>query len=305
MDLTLEPPPEPKPERRYYYEETDTASPPPPPRSIEVNSTTWKILLGLAGGLALLIWSTWLEPVELPPIVVQLYSEPGPGPLSPRPVKEKQPPPLPENWRQRFEPKPKKYPGADWETRTQSEYRKVKRYEFLPEVLESQPTKSLTVESNRPVPRTTHVRDKSLVLAGRGFEIGRFEPDKGLTFRLNTLPVPEPNMVPLDSLPEYGNNRDGLQTVRHGKGVVFHAGATGVPPEISLEIAPKEAETVSPEPEEPVVDAGTVPEMRVLLDVAGEALLKLDSSKAAPLDLLNEHPAILRHEFEKREKQGD
>ncbi|MGP0566499.1 MULTISPECIES: hypothetical protein [unclassified Nitrospina] len=304
MDLTQEPPPEEKPQRRYYFEEEQTAPPPAPPKPIQVSSSTWKVLVGLAAGLAFLVWNARLEPVDLPPIVAQLYTEPGPGPLSPEPVKEKKASTLPPDWQQRFQPKPKTYPVKERVTQTESDYRQINRYELLPEVLQSRPKRSLWVESNRPVPRPTQVHDKGLVLAGRGFEIGRFEPDKGLTFRLNTLPIPEPHMMPLDELPEYGNETEGLEASPYKKGLLFHAGATGLPPRIDMETV-GQPETLPPEQEEEQLETEPVPERRVLLDVKGKTMLKLNPSAQPPLDLLNQHPAILRHQFDQRETRPE
>lgn len=290
----------PKPERRSYFEEE--APPPPPPiwqAPKAPKGMGWLIFWTLLAGFALMFWVTREEPLELKPIVVKLYSEPGRKPQAALEDQKEKPPPLPEDWQQRFEPKPKSYPVKDRAVQTQTGHQRVARYEFLPQLLKKPSRKTVTVPENRSVAPTSPIRGKELVLAGRGYEIGHFDPDQGMGFRLNTLPLPEAQTVPLEELPAYGKEPPGKDETYARKLMILHAGATGVPPAVTLE-AP-DAEKPTPEVETQEMDAEPLPETRLVLGTGRETLLLLTPSQEKPVDLLNGNPAINRHEFEKRE----
>ncbi|CAI2717816.1 hypothetical protein [Nitrospina watsonii] len=291
----------PKPERRSYFEEEEA---PPPPAPIwqtpkAPKGMGWLIFWTLLAGFALMFWVTREEPLELKPIVVKLYSEPGRKPQAALQDQKEKPPSLPEDWQQRFEPKLRSYPGEDRAVQTQAGHQRVPRYEFLPQLLMSSPRKTVTVPENRSVLPTPPIRGKELVLAGRGYEIGRFEPDRGLGFRLNTLPLPEAQAVPLEQLPAYGNELPREDEKNARKLMILHAGATGVPPAVTLEAS----DEMKPPPELEMQDADAepLPETRLVLGTGRETLLLLTPSQEKPVDLLNGNPAINRHEFEKRE----
>lgn len=257
----------------------------------------WLALTLILAVPALMMWGAQEDTVELEPLVVLLYSERG---MEPPPAPEKKMRTLPEGWQERFQPRHKEYPVKHLSRKADTQYRQVDRYEVLPRVLEAAPRRKLTVQEDRPVPDTTRIHEKDLVLAGRGYEIGRFQRHPGLGLQLNTLPLPEAQTVPLSELPDYGR-----RSVEPGEDVVnrliFHSGATGIPPQVTLEDPMKPPPPAS---EEEPVTTRPLPETRLVLKVDHESLLLLNPGPEKPVDLLNGHPAINRHMLEQRERRG-
>ena len=270
-----------------------------PSRAPRLGLAAWVLLALIAAVPAWMMWNAQEDRLDLDPIVVKLYSERGMEP--PPEAKQKPASTLPEDWRDRFEPKRRDYPMDDLAVQADTQYRRLDRHEYLPRVLASAPRRKLHVREDRPSPETLHIHEKDLVLAGRGYEIGRFQPQPGLGLQLNTLPVPEAEQVPLSQLPRYGRRSMESANGDAVNRMIFHAGASGISPRMTLE------EPMEPEPQrsqQKPVNGEPLPGTRLVLDVNHEPLLLLNPGPDKPVDLLNGHPAINRHRLEQREQRG-
>lgn len=261
----------------------------------------WFVLLLFIGVPVLLVKEAEVDRVELDPLLVQLYSERGMEPPQDEKPRADAQASLPEDWQKRFQPREKTYPLDALDIEAAAQYKQIERYEILPRVLQSAPRTKLTVREDEPGPDTLHIHDKDLVLAGRGFEIGRFEPQQGLGVQLNSLPLPEAESVPLSDLPDYGKRSETVTREKAVNRMIFHAGATGIPPRMRLD-EPMEPESEPPEP--PPVNAEPVPGTRLVLDGHHEPLLLLTPGREKPVDLLMGNPAVNRHLLEQRERHG-
>ena len=159
------------------------------------------------------------------------------------------------------------------EYRTDSEYKKIQHYDFLPYWLEKGRRKQKpSLEEADP---TVRKQDKAMVLAGKGFQIPdlqRFEPDPGVE-------INEYHHIDYDApQPPLKEKRDrldlGFRGAVYNKELIFH-------PHVSAfhNVEPDRLEEeVRPEKEEPL-DPAPVEDTRLLLWSSGKTRLTLSPAK--------------------------
>jgi len=201
---------------------------------------------------------------------------------------------LPEDWQARFEVQRKQIPEYERTGAASKQYRQLDRQENLPEVIRQAPNRKLEVGEDKPQHATIHIYDKDLVLAGRGYEMGRFQKEAQLQLKLNPVHIPEPQLIePVGS--QYHSERKGILTEAREHSLVQHSRATGFYTGYDLDPLLKGKQTTPP-PTEPVKP---IPETRLLLDVENKSQLQLIPHQDR-LDLLRGDPNINRYRYRKR-----
>ena len=202
---------------------------------------------------------------------------------------------LPKDWQTRFAIQRKQVPDYERTGSVSKQYRQLERQEILNEVIRQAPNRQLQVEEDKPQPETIHIYDRDLDLAGRGYEIGRFQKESQLQLKLNSVHIPEPQLIEPVGARDKAEDRNEASGPREHS-FVRHSRATGFYSGYPLEPFKKGKQMSPPLPPEPVQ---SIPETRLLLDVEQKTQLHLIPHKDR-LDLLRGDPNINRHLYRKR-----
>ncbi len=176
------------------------------------------------------------------------------------------------------------------EFKTDPDYRKILRYDFLPYWLNRE-KKERVLHRGEAAP-TVRNQDKAMVLAGKGFQIPdlqRFEPDPGVE-------INEYGHIDFDApVPPLGERRDHLDRAFGGavykKDLIFHSHLSGFhnvePRRIQEDVRPEKAKPLDPPP---------VRESRLLLRSSGKTRLTLAPGKKQ-WDLLHDDEYLTRLDY--------
>lgn len=249
-------------------------------------------LIVVGGGLA--FWMLSDKTKELKRVTLAMTTDRGMEPTGTLIENKTISPDLSEDLQARFEIQRKQIPDYERTGVVSKQYRKLERQEILSEVIRQAPNRKLEVGEDKPPPTTTHIYDKDLVLAGRGYEIGRFQKEAQLQLKLNSVHIPEPYLIEQAGSPQHSKAQGTLTEAREHS-FVLHSRATGF--HTGYNVASfKKGKQVAPPPLKPVKP---IPETRLRLDVGKKSELHLIPHKDR-LDLLRGDPNINRYLYKKR-----
>ncbi len=252
----------------------------------------WAVVILLSAGLA--YWMLAEKTKELDRITLAMTTDRGMEPVGFQNQETGQSTSLPDDWEGRFEIERKQVPDYERTGIGKKQYRELERKEFLPEVMREAPNRKLEVGEDKPQHETIHTYDKDLVLAGRGYEIGRFQKEAQLRPKLNPVHIPEPKLIEQPGT-LHSSNREGVLTEARQHSFVRHNRATGFHTGYNVEPFIKGKQTMPPPPQ----TVKPIPETRLILDVGKKTELRLIPNKDR-LDLLRGDPNINRHLYQKR-----